>query len=45
MSNSKEEVGHSNSKEDLSTPDNDEQVEPDAEPWVEDDDDAESRPS
>jgi hypothetical protein len=35
------EVGHADSDEDLSTPDDDYQVEPGAEPWVEDDDDAE----
>lgn len=40
-------IGHAESNEDLSTPDDDDQVEPGAEPWVEedDDDDAEPRPS
>jgi len=42
------EVGHAGSYEDLSTPVDDEQVEPGARPWVEPDeesDDAEPRPS
>jgi len=39
------EVGHAGSYEDLSTPPDDEQVEPGAQPWVEVDDDAEPRPS
>lgn len=33
------EVGHKDSKEDLSTPEDDDQVEPGAEPWIEEDDD------
>lgn len=42
-----EEIGHADSKEDLSTPNDDDQVEPGAEPWVEEDDDdgTESRSS
>ena len=40
-----EEVGHADSREDLSTPPDDDQVEPGAQPWVEVDDDAEPRPS
>jgi len=40
--NEPEEVGHADRRGDLSTPDDDDQVEPGAEPWVEDDDDAES---
>lgn len=40
------EIGHSNSKEDLNTPDDDDQVEPGAKPWTEEDDnDAKSGPS
>jgi len=33
-----EEIGHADRRGDLSTPDDDEQVEPGTEPWVEDDD-------
>jgi len=47
----KPELGHADSPEDLSTPADDEQVEPGAQPWVEPDDEeegddgAEPRPS